>query len=233
MKKYIAIIIFLAGFLLSYYSGYSTTISEMQYNQIQSAIKNDNYEYFLKFNTKYELQSEVNHENVLINKLYLSEYDKVGYNLIIVGLNEDLFNQTSKEDNTKIVLSGSKGDYEIPYYANMYISSGIINIQLEKNSIIDETGEVLTNLQLYNPNDEKILDVTLNIDTSTLTKEYMENQLEGYTSEEIKELMHITSYTPLLKQVGFYLIATIIIISIYFIALLIYRKVAFRQKSSI
>lgn len=222
MKKYIYIIVFLLGLLFNFYLGYSACISESQSLLVENAVSSKDYDFFLKFHSYHDEDADFKNDNVLINKIYLSEYDQVGYNLIIVNLNESALTNESDEiiDEMKIILTGEDGSFTIDYTTTAYLYLNIINLQISKTDIVDNCGLSINNIEVL-INEDVLISIDVNINTDELTKENVISKTEGYTQEEMKELLKVTSYNQLGVQllyfIGVFSVVSLVIGLILFI----------------
>lgn len=224
MKKYIFILVFLGGLLFNFYLGYNSCIGESQNLLVETAVKSNDYEFFLKFHSYYDSTADYESENVLVNKIYLSDYDQVGYNLIIKNLKSDDLVQTEEENQMCIVLTGEDGSYSIEYTATAYLYLDIINLQISKNDILDNCGSEITSIEVYNPDGKVIVNNNTSIDTNELVKENVIDKEQGYTTEETKELLKIASYQPLLTQVGGYLLFSLVVLCVSLVVIFIKNR---------
>lgn len=218
MKKYILIIIFLIGTLLSFISGYYNDISDQQTFLIDDAIKNNNYEFFLKFNDYYDNNADVSNSNVVINKIYTTE---LAYNIIIKDYDEsDFINSTS--DELIVSLSSNEKEITFEYSLESFLESNFIIYQFSKEELIESCGEIITKIEIKN--DTYIYSYDIEINTSELTLEDIKNQQTGYTEEEVIELTTLTNFDNTIKTFGLFLLLYIVGVLLYFGGFWIYRN---------
>lgn len=218
MKKYILIIIFLIGTLLSFISGYYNDISDQQTFLIDDAIKNNNYEFFLKFNDYYDNNADVSNSNVVINKIYSTE---LAYNIIIKDYDEsDFINSTS--DELIVSLSSNEKEITFEYSLESFLESNFIIYQFSKEELIESCGEIITKIEIKN--DTYIYSYDIEINTSELTLEDIKNQQTGYTEEEVIELTTLTNFDNTIKTFGLFLLLYIVGVLLYFGGFWIYRN---------
>lgn len=223
MKKYILIIIFLFGLMLSFYSGYNTDISTNQIEVFSNESKKGNYEFFLKFNQYYDSQVEFVNDNIMVNKIMIETTGKdyLGYNFIIKNVNEVYL-----QDDTSVLtltITGSEGKHEIQTTVKSYNYFSLFNTQVTKEVVEDKCGEEITNIKFSNE-EETIFNLSTNVDTNQLTTDYITNQETGFTQEEIKELIKIKNYKNTLSQIGLFSIAYVSITALFIGGLWIYKN---------
>ncbi len=222
MKRYILIIIFILGLFFSFYAGYNGDINESMKNKLVEESLNQNYEFFLKFNNYYDINSDFNDEEIFINKILINgDYEEsLSYNIIIKTLDEKYLEENNE---ITITLFGEDGSYDIISSSNMFSLYNIINVQISKEIINENCGDVITSIVIKCESDT-LYSNNLVIDTSQLTVEYLKSCDSGFSVDEINNLLKVNTYTTTLLQIGLFICTYTGLVSVLLISLWVYKK---------
>ncbi len=217
MKKSIILIIFSLGLLLSFYSGYNSSISEHQNGLIEEAIINQDYNFFLKFNSHYDEVADVNENHIVVNKIYNQQTKELGYNVIIRNL--DIKEEHS---NIKFKFVGEKGSLEKEYGVTYYNNTNILNLQFTKKEISETCGSIINSIEVGLDKYTTKYDINLNVESHE--EEVMLTKEIGYSSDELNDLSIINNFKMVGSNVLKYVCGFSVCLIIFLIGEWIYKK---------
>ncbi len=222
IKKYVYIIIASFGLLFVFYSSFNNQFIVEQAELSNKAIETNDYEYFLKFNTKYVSEELFLSDKVMINEVYNSGNDDFGYNILFF----DLEYNYNEELNFLISISGVNDTYELEAAVSSYELLGVINLQLYYTDIVESIGDAIQSISIsYEDDLIESCDVVINL--ADLQNIDDEQWIDGYTDNEAVEMFKVKSLISIFKN----LIIYILVVTIgYFSCVLVYYKIVLKRK---
>lgn len=218
MKKIILFLLYSIGLLFIYYSSYGSNHSLYQQQLVNNAISNNDHEFFLKFNEKYNNKDIFNNENIYI---YESFTEERYYNFIIQNLPKDKLEVFDYENITKVTVSSDTGSIDVELYADVYLLSNIYVVNISVEELIDECGSDITNIKFTNQYGEVLFNFDVNVEVVNFSYAKF---TDGYTTDELIELYTFDSISNILYDLLIYHLVFSGIVIITILGVIIKRK---------
>ncbi len=194
MKKIILLFLYFLGLFGSFYIGYTTSYGNQHIELINKVVKEENYEFFLKFNSLYNKNQLYTSNNYFITDVYNEYDDRLELNILIKKLDMDYFKYDDKNnDNTNLEIKGTNGSINTSLVALTYVNENIFSLNISLADLLTECTDIKQLIFTY-PNGEKVTE-DINISLNKINKDNLTEN--GFTEEEYKQLFYLNDLSDI------------------------------------